>query len=50
MTVSGVPDIAPVDESRERPDGSVGDTDHAVTAPPLVVGVEVVMAMSLVKV
>ena len=50
MTVSGVPEIAPVDESRERPDGSAGETDHAVTAPPLDVGVAVVMVTSLVKV
>ena len=49
MTVSGVPESAPVDESRERPDGSAGETDHVVTAPPLEVGVEVVMVMSLVK-
>ena len=50
VTVSGVPETAPVDESRERPDGRDGETDHPVTAPPLTVGVAVVMAMSLVNV
>ena len=46
----GVPLMAPVEESRERPVGSVGETDHEVMAPPLTVGVTVVMAVPLVKV
>ena len=43
----GVPEIAPVEESMERPEGSDGETDHDVTAPPLEVGVTVVMAVFL---
>ena len=50
VMVSGVPEIAPVDESRERPEGSPGETDQAVMVPPLAVGVTVVMAVPLVKV
>ena len=50
MTVSGVPLISPVDESSERPDGSEGDTDHAVTVPPLEVGEAAVMAVPFVRV
>ena len=46
----GVPEIAPVVESSERPAGSEGDTDHEVTVPPLEVGVTVVMAVPLVRV
>ena len=46
----GVPLMAPVEESRERPVGSVGETDQEVMAPPLTVGVTVVMAVPLVKV
>ena len=46
----GVPLMAPVEESSERPAGSEGDTDHDVMAPPLTVGVTVVMAVPLVKV
>ena len=45
----GVPLMAPVELSRDRPDGSEGETDHEVTAPPLEVGVTVVMAVPLVK-
>ena len=50
MTAEGVPLIAPVEESIERPVGNVGETDHEVTVPPLTVGVTVVMAVPLVKV
>ena len=50
MTAEGVPLIAPVDESSDSPAGSEGETDHEVTAPPLVVGVTVVMAVPLVNV
>ena len=50
VTADGVPEMAPVEESSERPDGSEGETDHEVTGPPLAVGVTVVMAVPLVKV
>mgnify|MGYP001162477641 CR=1 FL=1 len=42
--------MAPVVESRERPVGSDGETDHEVTVPPVVVGVTVVIAVPLVSV
>ena len=50
MTNVGVPLMAPVDESKDKPTGSVGETDHEVTGPPLAVGVTVVMAVPLVNV
>ena len=50
VMADGVPLIAPVDESSERPAGRVGETDHEVTVPPLTVGVTVVMAVPLVSV
>ena len=40
----GVPEIAPVEESNERPAGRDGETDQDVTGPPLADGVTVVMA------
>ena len=46
----GVPLMAPVEESRERPAGNEGETDQPVMAPPLAVGVTVVIAVPLVKV
>ena len=46
----GVPEMAPVEESRDSPDGRDGETDHVVIVPPLAVGVTVVMAVPLVKV
>ena len=46
----GVPLMAPVEVSRERPAGSEGETDHETIAPPLVVGVTVVMAVPFVRV
>ena len=46
----GVPLMAPVDESRERPAGSEGETDQEITVPPLSVGETVVMAVPLVSV
>ena len=46
----GVPLMAPVDESRDRPAGREGETDHDVMVPPLAVGVTVVMAVPLVNV
>ena len=48
--VVGVPEMAPVDVLKERPLGSDGEIDHEVTAPPLALGVAVVMAESLVNV
>ena len=50
VMASGVPLMAPVDESRDSPDGSEGETDQEVTAPPLDVGVTVVMAVPFVNV
>ena len=50
MMAVGVPLMAPVDESRERPAGSEGETDQEVTVPPLSVGETVVMAVPLVSV
>ena len=48
--VVGVPEMAPVEVLKERPLGSDGEIDHEVTAPPLALGVAVVMAESLVNV
>ena len=42
--------MALVEESRERPAGSDGETDQVVMVPPLLVGVTVVMAVPLVSV
>ena len=50
VMASGVPEIAPVEESRESPDGSEGETDHEVMVPPLAVGVTVVIAVPFVNV
>ena len=50
MTAVGVPEMAPVEESSERPAGSEGETDQPVMVPPLAVGVTVVMAVPLVRV
>ena len=50
MTAVGVPLMAPVEESSERPAGSDGETDQVVMVPPLLVGVTVVMAVPLVSV
>ena len=49
VTAVGVPLMAPVEESRESPEGSEGETAHVVMAPPLAVGVTVVMAVPLVS-
>ena len=46
----GVPEMAPVDVLKERPLGSDGEIDHEMIAPPLALGVAVVMAESLVSV
>ena len=50
MTADGVPLIAPVDESKDKPAGSEGETDHEVMVPPLTVGVVVVIAVPFVSV
>ena len=50
MTADGVPLMAPVEESSERPAGREGETDQEVMVPPLTVGVTVVMAVPLVRV
>lgn len=49
-TAVGVPLMVPDDESKERPDESVGDIVQEVTVPPLAVGVTDVMALLIVKV
>ncbi len=49
-TTEGVPEMAPVDESSDSPVGREGETDQPVMAPPLAVGVTVVMAVPFVKV
>ena len=50
MTAVGVPLMVPVEESIANPAGREGEMDHEVTSPPLVVGVTVVIAVSLVRV
>ena len=49
-TAVGVPEIDPFEVEKERPAGRVGEIDQDVTAPPLEVGVTVVMAESLLNV
>ena len=48
-TAVGVPLIAPVEESKDKPAGSDGVTDQEVIVPPLEVGVAVVIAVPFVK-
>ena len=50
MIAVGVPEIAPVEESRERPAGRLGETVHEVIVPPPTVGVSVVMVVPFSKV
>ena len=50
VTAVGVPEIVPVEESKDRPAGSVGETDQETTVPPPEVGVAAVIAESLVSV
>ena len=50
MMDEGVPLMAPVVESSERPAGKEGETDQEVMGPPLALGVTVVIAVPLVKV
>ena len=49
-TAVGVPLIAPVEESRDKPAGSDGETDQVTTVPPLAVGAAGAIAASLVSV
>ena len=50
VTAVGVPLIAPVEAENESPEGSDGEIDQEVTVPPLLDGVDVVMAKSFVSV
>lgn len=50
MMAVGVPEISPVEVSRERPAGSEGETDQDVIVPPLALGVTAVIALSFVSV
>ena len=50
MTAVGVPLIAPVEVSSDKPAGSDGDTEYETTVPPVVVTVAVVMAVPFVNV
>ena len=50
VTAVGVPLIAPVDESNDKPAGSDGETDQDVMVPPLADGVVVVIAVPFVRV
>ena len=50
VTAVGVPEMTPVEVSRDRPDGSVGDTAQDTTVPPFEVGVAAVIAESFVSV
>jgi hypothetical protein len=49
-TAVGVPLIAPVEESKDKPAGRDGETDHEVTVPPVIDGVAVVIAVPFVNV
>ena len=50
MIAVGVPDIEPVEASKDKPAGREGETDHEVIVPPLTVGVTVVMPVPFVSV
>ena len=50
VIADGVPLIAPVEESRDRPAGSVGETEYVTTAPPVDVGVSAVIAVPFSRV
>ena len=49
LTAVGVPEMAPVVLSNTRPAGSEGVIDQSTTAPPLEVGVTVVIVESFVN-
>ena len=42
--------MAPFEVLKDSPDGNVGEIDHETTAPPLAVGVVVVIAVPFVRV
>ena len=46
----GVPLISPVEVEKVRPVGSDGEIDQVTTAPPFTVGVDALIATSLVSV
>ena len=50
VTSVGVPLMAPVVVSNDRPAGSEGETEYDTTLPPVEVTVSVVMAVPLVRV
>ena len=50
MIAVGVPLIAPVEVSRAKPAGSVGDTEYVTTVPPVDVGVSVVIVVPFSRV
>ena len=50
VTAVGVPLMAPVVESKAKPAGRVGETDHEVIVPPFTVGVTVVIPVPFVSV
>ena len=50
MTDVGVPLMAPVEVSSDKPAGSDGETEYETTVPPVEVTVSVVMAVPLVNV
>ena len=50
MTAVGVPLMAPVEVSSDKPDGGGGETEYETTVPPVEVTVSVVMAVPLVNV
>ena len=50
MTAVGVPEMTPVEVSRDRPAGREGETDQDTTVPPFEVGVAAVIAESFVSV
>ncbi len=47
VKVVGVPLMAPVEVFSVRPAGSAGETEYETTAPPVLVGVLLVIAVSL---
>ena len=49
-TIVGVPQMLPLVKPKERPVGRLGLISQLVTAPPLTLGVLVVMAVSFVRV
>ena len=50
MIAVGVPEISPVEVSKKRPAGRFAEIPQVTTSPPLAVGVDAVIAMSLVRV